>query len=93
MEETIKKMIEPLEDFIYEGICAEHENPVYHIGGLGIMQVSHDITHHVFEFVEWCIVDVYECKGVGYAIKGIDEPYLTMEQLYQYWLNNIHNER
>jgi predicted P-loop ATPase/GTPase len=49
-----------------------------------------EITAHVFEFIEWVVINCYKMYNSGwYGVCDIDQTFNTLEKLYQYWKNEV----
>ena len=59
---------------------------------------SKEITEHVMEFIEWMLAYKNHDWDWGLDFKAekvrhfLNDKEVTFEEVYQYWLNNIHNK-
>jgi hypothetical protein len=93
-----------MEDKIAEILSKREHEMAGHSWLLGLdrgdcLIASKEITQHVFEFIRWLIDSNYIMFDGGSDKLHFDEDapkakyYYTLEGMYEYWLNNIHNER
>jgi hypothetical protein len=75
-------MEECIIEIIFRNFCGS--------GGKHYEKSAKEITAHVFEFIEWLIINCYKMYDSGwYGVCDIDLTFNTLEDLYQYWKNEV----
>lgn len=48
-----------------------------------------EITSHLMEFIDWCVMNIVKNRYGRYSLIEGKECVLSLEEVYQYWLNNV----
>jgi hypothetical protein len=88
----ILKLIDKLENYIYDAEVSNYKDSNFKIGGKGKIKVAEKITDHFFEFIEWkdnftefdIDEQLYKAEIETHIID-----WMPLDHLYGFWLTNI----
>ena len=83
-----EKLLEIIERDVEQIGWDEQGNPIYN----GFQHKAKEIADHFKEFIKWKDFWAdYDNHDTTYYLDSIDK-YLTLDELYQYWLTNIYKK-
>lgn len=82
-----EKILEILEQELSGYQLVDNDDPIL-IAGTSF--AAKEITAHIYEFIEWMLQSIEVVPySTGYYLIGSGLDYMSCNELYLYWLNNI----